>query len=285
MIFAEKKSSKSPRFLRRARRAGPSPRAAGHRRGIYLFPNLVTSCSLLLGFYAITQSFQGDLVKASWAIFAATFFDSMDGKIARLTNSTSPFGAQYDSLSDLVSFGVAPGIILYNFALKFSLNPRLGWTVAFLYVVCGALRLARYNVRPTSAKRYFEGLPIPAAAGVAVFTVLFSARMGFVNEGAVASSAPNLVLVESFCVAALMVSTLPYYGFKDVDLFRRHKFGTLVMLIGLLVAIFQEPEIMLFAMILTYAVSGPLVWAVRRRRGFVVEAVESVEKAEAETAH
>ncbi|MCL4233846.1 MAG: CDP-diacylglycerol--serine O-phosphatidyltransferase [Deltaproteobacteria bacterium] len=268
MWFQEKKPGQqtSPRFLRRARRIGAS-KTQGTRRGFYLFPNLITSGSLLLGFYAITKSFQGDFLKASWAIFAATFFDGLDGKIARLTNSASPFGAQYDSLSDLVTFGVAPGLIMYNFALAQSLSARLGWTVAFLYVVCGALRLARYNIRPTSSKRFFEGFPIPAAANVMIFSVIFSVHMGLVRDDRTVSSIPNLILILTFVVAGLMVSTFPYYGFKDVDMFRRHKFGTLVFFVGLLVFTFQEPETMLFLLIMAYAISGPIVWYVTRQSG------------------
>ncbi|MCZ7584860.1 MAG: hypothetical protein M5R36_16855 [Deltaproteobacteria bacterium] len=156
---------------------------------------------------------------------------------------------------------------MYNYALASSFRPRIGWTVAFLYVVCGALRLARYNVRPTSAKRFFEGLPIPAAASAMIFTVIFTNHIDLVVEKGVQSSTPNLLLLVTLAIAALMVSSLPYYGFKDIDLFRRHKFGTLLSTVVALVVVFQEPEVTLFLLIFAYVVSGPVVWYRRRKRG------------------
>ncbi len=252
------------RHMRSMRAARPG--SEGMRKGFYLFPNLLTSAALLLGFYAITSSFAGYFTKAAWAVFIAAFFDGIDGRVARLTNSTSAFGAQYDSLSDLVSFGIAPAIIILNFALAHCFRPRIGWTIAFLYLVCGALRLARYNIRPTSHKRYFEGLPVPGAAGALAFTVIFTRQMGFVHEPELISTIPNLLLLVTLVLALMMVSTLPYYGFKDVNLFKRHKFSTLLLFVFVLVVIFQEPEFMLFLIFNAYAASGPILWFLKRGR-------------------
>ena len=263
----QKKASPKEGEVRRNKLSAKEKVEEVRRRGIYLFPNLVTTTSLLLGFYAITESFRGAFLRACWAIFFAAIFDGLDGKVARLTKTDSDFGAQYDSLSDLVSFGVAPGIIMYNFALAQSFRPRIGWTVAFIYVVCGALRLARYNIRPTSKKRFFEGLPIPGAAYALVFSVIFAHHVGLVTKDGLLSSTPNLMLFLTLAVGLLMISTLPYYGFKDVDLFRRHKFGTLVLFVIVLVVVFQEPESILFLALTAYVLSGPVVWYFRRKRG------------------
>ncbi len=253
------------RILRRMRSMrSAKPGSEGMRKGFYLFPNLLTSASLLLGFYAISASFAGDFNKAAWAIFIAAFFDGIDGRVARLTNSTSDFGAQYDSLSDLVSFGIAPAFLMLNFALAHSFRPRIGWMIAFLYVVCAALRLARYNIHPTSHKRYFEGLPVPAAALALVFTVIFSHYVGFVVEPDMISTMPNLLMFSTLIMASFMVSTFPYYGFKDINLFKRHKFSTLLLFVFVLVVIFQEPEFMLFVIFNSFAFSGPVVWFFKR---------------------
>ncbi|MCB1153340.1 MAG: CDP-diacylglycerol--serine O-phosphatidyltransferase [Deltaproteobacteria bacterium] len=251
---------------RRARRLSKTEKRPTPR-GFYIFPNLVTSTSLLLGFYAITEAFAGNYVKSCWAIYFATFFDAFDGKIARLTNTTSEFGQQYDSLSDLVTFGVAPAVILWNFALQHSFRPRWGWMVAFMFLVCGALRLGRYNIRPTSAKRFFEGMPIPAAANVMILAVLFTTHMGWVVDNKTHfSTIPNIFFFMTVAIALLMVSTIPFYGFKDVDLFRRHKFWVFFVAILSIAFIFQDPEIALFAIIMVYTVSGPVFWYWNRRK-------------------
>ena len=147
------------------------------RRGVYLLPNLLTTGGLFAGFYSIVATMNGNYLVAGWFVLIAAVFDGLDGKVARMTNTTSKFGVEYDSLADLVAFGVAPGLMMYAWALKpFG---KLGWLAAFLYVVCGALRLARFNVQITTVEsKRFVGLPIPAAAGMAASLVIFFHHMG-----------------------------------------------------------------------------------------------------------
>ena len=235
------------------------------KKGIYLFPNLVTSAGLMLGFTSILKGFDGEFVFAAWAIAAAMIFDGLDGKIARLTRTTSEFGVQYDSLADLVSFGVAPGVLIYNFALRHSFSPGLGWAIALLFTICGALRLARFNVQSATVDgKWFVGMPIPAGAGVLATTVLFFNDIGWVTSTGI-TTCPNLILLLTLVVALLMVSTAPYWAAKEFQLFRRHAFSTLFLAIIFLVIIIREPQRTLFVMGMLYLMSGPVVWLVRSR--------------------
>ena len=232
------------------------------RKGVYILPNLFTTGGLFAGFYAIIATFNHDYRTAAIMILVAQLCDVLDGRIARLARATSSFGIQYDSLSDLIAFGVAPGILVYQWALR----PwgRWGWLAATLYVTAGALRLARFNVQIASVeKRYFVGLPIPAAADVVAATVLLYYYVG--GEGATNKHVMMPLVV--FAVAGLMVSEIRYYSFKDIRFHHRHPFPVLLGLIGLIVLAIGEPQVVLFLGAMGYALSGPVSVVVRRLAG------------------
>jgi len=231
------------------------------RRGVYILPNLVTTGGLFSGFYSLIATLDGRYQTAAVMILVAHVFDGLDGRIARLTRTASRFGIEYDSLSDLVAFGVAPGILVYKWALQ----PwdTWGWLAASLYVACGALRLARFNVQVESVeKRAFVGLPIPAAADMVVATVLLYYFFG--GEGATHKNVILLVLIYS--LAGLMVSEVPYYSFKDIHWQRRQPFWLLIAAIVAVKFVIAQPQIALFSAISLYLVSGPIWWALRRTR-------------------
>ncbi len=219
-------------------------------RGTYLIPNLITTGSLFAGFFTIISSINGRFESAALAIMVALVLDGLDGRLARLTQTTSGFGVQYDSLSDLVAFGVAPALLVYLWALKgFG---RFGWVAAFLFVVCGALRLARFNVQTGSIDpRYFNGLPIPAAAAFVATGVLF-----YLNLGDWPYLRHVYVLVMIYVLSFLMVSNLKFFSFKSPDLFRRHRFQTLVALVLIFVVVATEPYLMGFVLTAVYVLSG-----------------------------
>lgn len=231
------------------------------RRGVYILPNLFTTGSLFAGFYGIVSTLNGNYLTAAWFILIASVFDGLDGKVARLTGTVSKFGVEYDSLADLVAFGVAPGLLMYSWALKpFG---KLGWLAAFLYVVCGALRLARFNVQVTTVEsKRFVGLPIPAAASMVAACVILLHHLGGTGEIKKVS-----VLILIYVLAMLMVSNFRYYSFKDPELVKRQPFGFLVLAIFIIIVIVAEPQIMFFTLFLAYTASGPigyLVGLVRR---------------------
>ncbi|MBE0501129.1 MAG: CDP-diacylglycerol--serine O-phosphatidyltransferase [Desulfuromonadales bacterium] len=222
------------------------------RKGVYILPNLFTTGTLFAGYYSIVSAMNGQFEKAAWFILIATVFDGLDGKVARMTNSTSRFGVEYDSLADLVGFGVAPGLLMYSWAL--TTFGKLGWLAAFLYVVCGALRLARFNVQvDTVESKKFVGLPIPSAAWMVAACVLLFYYLG--GSGTIKQVS---VVVLIYCLAFLMVSNVRYYAFKDPELVKRQPFSFLVLAIFLIVVIIARPEIMLFVLALTYVASGPV---------------------------
>jgi CDP-diacylglycerol--serine O-phosphatidyltransferase len=223
------------------------------RKGIYILPNLFTSASLFCGFFALLRTLQEDFYTAAIFILASGLLDGMDGKIARYTNTTSRFGVEYDSLADVIAFCVAPGILVYAWALEpFG---RLGWLAAFLFVVCGALRLARFNLQSSTVEsRFFSGLPTPAAAGVIATGVLV-----FYEVGDTGVSRHLTVLIVTYLLAFLMVSSFKYYGFKDIELFRRKPFRWLVIAILLLIVIVYAPEYTLFGLFFAYFISGPIL--------------------------
>jgi CDP-diacylglycerol--serine O-phosphatidyltransferase len=238
----------------------PRPRPPLHR-GVYVLPNLFTTGGLFAGFYSIICSMRGDFQMAAVFILVAQVFDILDGRIARLTRTTSRFGIEYDSLADLIAFGVAPGILAYHWALE----PwhTWGWLAASLYVTCGALRLARFNVQYDNVeKRHFLGLPIPAAADVVAATVLLYFYLG--GEGT--TSKHIILLLVIYVLAFLMVSNVKFFSFKETSLYRRQPFGLLVGAIILVKLIIAAPEPMLFAGCVGYAMSGPGRWLVLRLR-------------------
>ncbi len=239
--------------MNKSRRARLRRRMGMH---IYVLPNLVTTANMFFGFFAIIQAIKGQYLFASYAIVAAAFFDQLDGRVARITNSTSQFGAEYDSLCDLVSFGIAPALLLY----LWSLHPfgRLGWVISFLYAACGALRLARFNVQKNIVeKAYFQGLPIPMAAGIVASCVLFVEDLELDPVGAVPMLAMTALL------AFVMVSNFRYRSFKDLDLRQRLPFSYLVLGVLLLTVVVLRHEIMIFALFLSYALLGAIFGVLR----------------------
>lgn len=232
------------------------------RRGVYLLPNLLTTGGLFAGFYSVIASLEGNFHVAAIAILIANLFDALDGRVARLTHTTTRFGIEYDSLADLVAFGVAPGMLIYRWALE----PwgSWGWLAAALYVTSAALRLARFNVQFDSVeKRHFVGLPTPAAAEGIAATVLLFYRFGAYGP----TDKHLLLLLLTYALAGLMVSTLPYFSFKETELLRRQPFWTLLVAILLLKLLIAEPQVFLFLGFYGYALSGParLVWVWGRR--------------------
>jgi CDP-diacylglycerol--serine O-phosphatidyltransferase len=223
------------------------------RRGVYLIPNLLTTGNLFSGLFSILAVFDANYVAAAVAILVAIVFDMLDGKSARWMNSTSQFGVEYDSLADLVSFGVAPGLLIYSWAL--STHGMLGSAVLFAFVACGALRLARFNVMTaTTESKYFTGLPIPAAASVIATLVIFDhhiVRMG-------AEIKPLLILIMTLSLAFLMVSTVKYRSFKDLKFRGGQHFNYLVWAILGLMLVVAWPQLMLFVLAAGYALLGPV---------------------------
>ena len=223
------------------------------RRGIYVLPNIFTSLNLFCGFYAVVAAIDGKFVAAAAVIIIAGVFDVLDGKIARATNTSSKFGVEYDSLADLVSFGIAPGLLMYLWALK-PLG-RIGWLAAFLFMACGALRLARFNTQVGRVSSdYFVGLPIPAAAAMNAAMVLLWERAGFGIE-----ANQLFILIMLYVLAFLMVSNIKYVSLKRAELFKRMNFNVLVAIILILIFIAAQPSIALFIVGFLYVVSGPIM--------------------------
>lgn len=233
--------------------AEPPKRLAIH---IYLLPNLVTTGNIFFGFYAIIHALKGEFTNSAYAIVAAAIFDLMDGRLARLTRSTSKFGAEYDSLCDLISFGMAPALLLYLWALQpFG---RIGWLACFFFLTCGALRLARFNVQAhVVEKAYFQGLPIPMAAGIVASSVLALRDLEVDATGNVG------ILAMTFLLACVMVSTFRYRSFKDLDLKERLPFRYLVAGVALIALVAYRPEVNLFVLFLTYATLGAVFGVLR----------------------
>ncbi|MGH7830023.1 MAG: CDP-diacylglycerol--serine O-phosphatidyltransferase [Candidatus Binatia bacterium] len=234
------------------------------KKGVYLLPSLFTAGNLFCGFFSIISTFNGHYLQAAFFIILAHLLDGLDGSVARLTKTNSQFGIEFDSLADLVSFGVAPAILVYYWALV-PWN-TWGWLAACLYVVCGALRLARFNVQiRTVEKTHFVGLPIPAAAEMIAATVLLYYFLG--GEGA--TNKRIILLLVIYLLAGLMVSNFHYFSLKQLDLKKRHPFWLLVSAILLIKLTIAEPQIMFFSTFLLYTLSGPLLWcltAYKRRR-------------------
>lgn len=228
------------------------------QRGIYLLPNLLTTSALFAGFYAIVAAMKGLFDTAAIAILIAMIADSLDGRVARLTNTQSAFGAEYDSLSDLASFGLAPALVMYSWSL-FHLG-KLGWLAAFLYVAATALRLARFNTQ-VSDKVYFQGIPCPAPAGLLASLVWVGSTY---NVSGVSLAIPVAVLM--LILAGLMVSSVRYYSFKQIDFKGKVPFFTIVLAVVLITAVALEPPEVLFVIFSLFALSGPFITLWRRRQ-------------------
>jgi CDP-diacylglycerol--serine O-phosphatidyltransferase len=229
------------------------------RRGAAILPSLFTTGNLFLGFLAIVRTLDSRFAEAAPLIGACVILDMLDGRIARLTNTQSEFGAQYDSLADAVSFGVAPALIAYAWAL--SVVPRAGWPAAFLFVACGVLRLARFNVqRHVVDSRFFVGLPIPAGAAQVAAVVFVLPEPRTERWEGIAM----LVLVVT--VAFLMVSTFRYRSFKGIDLRRRRSYISVLGIALLLIVVAVQPEASLLAVTGLYTISGPAGWAISALR-------------------
>ncbi len=233
----------------------------GQRRGIYLLPNLFTTASLLAAFYAIVAAMDGRFEPAAMSIFVSMVLDGMDGRIARLTNTQSAFGAEYDSLSDLIAFGLAPSLVIYTWSLQ-SLG-KIGWLAAFIYAACTALRLARFNTQIGSVdKRYFQGLASPAGAALVAGLVWFVEES---HPGMGAAMAPVSLLV-TVLSAALMVSNIRYHSFKDLDLHGKVPFVSVLVILLVFVFISLDPSLVLFTIFSFYALSGPVLTLVHLHR-------------------
>lgn len=240
-----------------------SPQVRQQRRTVYLVPNLLTTTALFAGFYAIIAAIHGEFSHAAVGIFVALVFDGLDGRVARLTHTQSEFGANYDSMSDLIAFGLAPALVTFLWSLE-SLD-QVGWGAAFVYTAAAALRLARFNVQLGSVdKKYFIGLASPAAAAMVAGTVWAFDELGFSGE-----DLAYLMLVLVPGVGVLMVSNIRYYSFKDIGLRGRIPFTAVMLVILAFVVVAVDPPIVLLALFFTYAASGPVmeVWRWRKRRG------------------
>ncbi|WP_025771662.1 CDP-diacylglycerol--serine O-phosphatidyltransferase [Thioalkalivibrio sp. HK1] len=248
-------------------RAGDSSERDPHpkiprRRGIYLLPNLFTTAALFSGFYAIVAATDGRYESAAIAIFVAMVLDGVDGRIARMTGTQSNFGAEYDSLSDVISFGLAPSLLLYESVLAGMGKP--GWVAAFFYTAATALRLARFNVQVGSTdKRYFQGLPCPAAAAVLAGLVWFVGDHDLLGP----ALAPFAFAI-TIATGALMVSRFRFHSFKNLDLRGQVPFSAIFAVVLLFVLVSSDPPLVLFLAALAYAGSGPLLTllSLRRRR-------------------
>jgi CDP-diacylglycerol--serine O-phosphatidyltransferase len=240
------------------------------RRGIYILPNLFTTGNLFCGFWAIISVFQEKFFYAAAAILLASIFDVLDGKVARLSGATSKFGVQYDSLADLVSFGIAPALLAFSWALR--PYGKFGWLAAFLFVVCGALRLARFNVQSSSGEvKYFKGLPIPAAALMIALTILLYLEL--IGTDWVKDIA---VLAMIYVLAFLMVSNIRYFSFKELDLAKRKPFSIFIFIILSMIVIIMQPIIVLFIFALAYVFSGPVMMIKAWRKRRVLRKLEPV---------
>jgi len=230
------------------------------RRGIYLLPNLFTTAALFAGFYAIVIGMAGQFEAAAIAIFVAMVLDGIDGRIARLTNTQSAFGAQYDSLADVISFGLAPALVMYEWSL--SDMGKLGWLASFFFAAATALRLARFNTQvETADKRYFQGLPCPMAAAVVAGWLWFSIDTGVAVSFVMPATFGTLIIC-----GVLMVSNVRYHSFKQLDLRGRVPFVAVLVVVLIFVLVSSDPPLILFAVAGLYALSGPVLTLVHIRK-------------------
>jgi CDP-diacylglycerol--serine O-phosphatidyltransferase len=232
-------------------------------RGTYIFPNLFTTANLFSGFFGLVNAINGEFQWTALAVFASGVFDILDGQVARLTRATSRFGVEYDSLADLVAFGVAPGLLIFLMALR--PYGRLGWLAAFVFMACGALRLARFNVQvETSSKKYFVGLPIPGGALMIAITVLFLNHWDITPTGPVIGP---VLLALTYLLGFCMVSTMPYNSFKDIEVIKAKPSFVVFGVIVFVCVVAVNPASVLFVMLAVYTASGPVRWLVWRIMG------------------
>ena len=231
------------------------------RRGIYLLPNLLTTASLFSGFFSIISAINGNFIASGMALFAAQMLDGLDGRVARLTNSQSLFGAQYDSLCDVISFGLAPAIIVFLWGLD-SMG-QIGWVFSFFYVAAAALRLARFNTHIGSEDSYFKGLPSPVASAMVVYFVWAMSSYGIQGEE-VGRILAIFTAILTGLVSLLMVVYVPYYSFKEIELKKRVPFFSMLFVVFIFALISIDPPIVLASLAFAYILSGPLMWAMKR---------------------
>lgn len=230
--------------------------------GIYLLPNLLTTAGLFAGFYSVVAAMKGYFDTAALAIFVAMIMDGLDGRVARMTNTETDFGVEFDSLSDIVSFGVAPALVVYSWSL--SGLGKIGWLASFLFAATGALRLARFNTQVGNTdKRYFQGLPIPGAAGVIASMVWIGQEYTIHPK-----SLSWLVAILTISVGLLMVSNIRYYSFKKFDLKGKVPFVAVLFIVLTFIAISIHPPTILFIGFASYALSGPILTlhSIRKRQ-------------------
>ncbi len=231
--------------------SNPNSSQKKQQEGFYLLPNLITTAGLFSGFYAIISATNGQFVESAIAIFIAMIFDGLDGRVARMTGTQSEFGAQFDSMADIVSFGIAPAMLAYNYGLL-GLG-KIGWLSAFVYVVCAALRLARFNTQLSSgSKTYFQGLASPAAAAVVASSIWVATEFNLDNK-----AIGSVIAFMTVSSGLLMVSNFRYSAFKHLDLKNRNTFISLLVIVLLFVLIAARPAEVLFTVFILYALSGP----------------------------
>lgn len=245
-----------------------SDRSGRRGRGIYLLPNLFTTAALFAGFFAVIVAMQGNFQAAAIGIFVAMFLDGLDGRVARLTNTATDFGKEYDSMSDMVSFGLAPALVVYQWAAPMMTGmpaawSRIGWLAAFFYTVAAALRLARFNSHTdTTNGHYFQGLPSPSAAGLVGGSLWLATDLGLEGPMVLAGA-----ITVTLFAGACMVSNFPYRSFKDYDLVNRVGFRHLLLIPVLFIVIAADPPLTLTSIFLIYGISGPILYLWRRMRG------------------
>jgi CDP-diacylglycerol--serine O-phosphatidyltransferase len=232
-------------------------------RGIFLLPNLFTTGALFCGFYAVIAAMRGNFESAAIAIFFAMIMDGLDGRVARMTNTSSKFGAEYDSLSDMVSFGVAPALVMFSWALG-DLG-KFGWSAAFIYVACAALRLARFNTQiDTADKNYFTGLASPAAAAIIASTVWVCHDLGWVGTQ-LPHQVAIFVAIATAVTGILMMTNIPYYSFKEIDLHGRVPFFVMIFIVLIFGLVTLDPPRVLLVAFVGYGLSGPILFLFKRR--------------------
>ena len=247
------------------------------RRGIYVLPNLLTTGALFFGFFSIIQASTGKFEVAAIAILIATVLDGLDGRVARLTNTTSDFGKEYDSLADVISFGLAPVLVVFEWSVS-SLG-KIGWLCAFLYVSATALRLARFNTHPSPNPEYFQGLPCPMAAAFLV-SWMWVVETGWGGDFVLVAELTTLIVA---ILALCMVSAVPYLSFKNFGVRGRVPFVTSIMMVFGIALISFDPPRVVFVLCLVYLLSGPVIWVTgsskkKARRGAVTASRDNTDR-------